>query len=642
MFTSSRSLGCFIGLVGGLFVAICGTKLANAQPPTDLSRLLSDLEVAVREQEPGAMFTATKALADRGDPRAIPDLIGILDADNSDDTIYEIGHFALTPLTEVRFDFTHHGPWWRRWWEANAARFDEEVRKRPIPDLPKTEHGKAFAANPPDPDSIILEPTLDDLLERLEDNVHKGDGARITQTAQWIARLEDSRAIPQLISIIDADNSTQAIYSIGWSALTPLTGVRYDDTHHGLWWRKWWEANSARYDEEVRSRPIPDLPKTERGKAFAANPPDPDSIILEPTLDDLLEQLEQNIKDRDASTIGSTARWIAEFENPRAIPKLIDLIERDNTSDTIYYVGWFGLTPLTTVEFDESHDGKWWRQWWEENRADVEVRIADARKREPPSGNLRVPNHERPLIHAEDVADISADDRRAQNDPYKRYILIGGRDDQPAPPNGYKVLLVLPGGSGSPDFHPFIKRIYRHVLSDEYLLAQIVAPEWDRQQAQKLVWPTTTNPHKSMKFTTEQFIDVVLDEIDQDYAIDEKYILMLAWSSSGPPTYAITLLPDTRVRGAFVAMSVFKPEMLPPIENVSDLAFYILHSPQDFIPIKHAEAARDQLRAAGAKTKLTTYKGGHGWRGNVYQNLRDGIRWLEEQVADDGDVQDGR
>ena len=261
---------------------------------------------------------------------------------------------------------------------------------------------------------------------------------------------------------------------------------------------------------------------------------------------------------------------------------------------------------------------------------------------EPPNENVRVLNHERPLPHAEDVADIPAEDRRAQDDPFKRYILIGGRGDQPAPPNGYKLLLVLPGGSGSPDFHPFIKRIYRHVLSDEYLLAQIVAPEWDAKQAQEQVWPTTTNPHKSMKFATEQFIDVVLDEIDRDYEIDEKHIFMLAWSSSGPPTYATMLQPKTRVTGAFVAMSVFKPETLPPIENAKDRAFYILHSPQDFIPIAHAEAARDQLRAAGATTKLTTYQGGHGWRGNIYQNMRDGIRWLEEQVTVAGNTQNER
>ena len=610
-------------------------------PEPTLDDLLDRLQKQIRLDDPPSVWGTAQSIARLQNPRAIPDLIGILDADNSDQTIYGIGWYALTPLTGVRYDDTHHGSWWRQWWEANAARYDEDVRRRSIPEFPKTEHGKAFAANPPDPASIILEPTLDDLLERLDQNVKDGDDSTIGSTARWIAEFENPRAIPDLIGILDSDNSHATIYRIGWFALTPLTGVRFDYTHHGPWWRQWWEANAARYDEEVRRRLIPDLPKTAHGKTFAANPPDPAAIILEPNLDDLLERLDQNVKDGDDSTIGSTARWIAEFENPRAIPKLIKLIERDNTQNTIYGVGWFGLTPLTQVQFDKAHDGPWWRQWWAENRADVEAKIADARKREPPSGDLHVANHERPLIHADDVADIPAVDRRAQNDPYKRYILIGGPADQPAPPEGYKLLLVLPGGPGTPDFHPFVKRIYRNVLSDEYLLAQIVAPEWDRQQAQKLVWPTATNPHSSMKFTTEQFIDAVLDEIDQDYTIDQGYIFVLAWSSSGPATYAIALQPNTRVTGAFVAMSVFKPQTLPPIEDAAGLAFYILHSPQDRIPIKHAETARDQLRAAGAKTKLTTYEGGHGWRGNVYQNLRDGIRWLQEQVKDNTGVDAG-
>ena len=370
------------------------------------------------------------------------------------------------------------------------------------------------------------------------------------------------------------------------------------------------------------------------GNLAAAQPPS--------DLSRLLGELEAGVRLQDTEAIIIAANEIGDRRDPRAIPVLIGIIDSDNSHQSIYNIGWFGLGPLTGVQWDKAHNGEWWRQWWVENRADIEARIADARKREPPSGNVRLPNHERPLIHAEDVADIPADDRRAQDDPYKRYILIGGRGDQPAPPKGYKVLLVLPGGSGSPDSHPFIKRIYRHVLSDEYLLAQLVAPEWDRQQAQRLVWPTTTNPHPSMKFTTEQFIDAVLDEIEQEYAIDERHIFILAWSSSGPATYAIALQPNTRVTGAFVAMSVFKPETLPPIENVSNLAFYILHSPQDFIPIKHAQAARDQLRAAGATTKLTTYQGGHGWRGNIYQKLRDGICWLEEQVAVAGNTPDER
>ena len=58
-------------------------------------------------------------------------------------------------------------------------------------------------------------------------------------------------------------------------------------------------------------------------------------------------------------------------------------------------------------------------------------------------------------------------------------------------------------------------------------------------------------------------------------------------------------------------------------------AYLILHSRQDFIPIRMAETARDTLREHGAAVELMTYEGGHGWRGDVYGNLRRGIDWLE-------------
>jgi hypothetical protein len=38
----------------------------------------------------------------------------------------------------------------------------------------------------------------------------------------------------------------------------------------------------------------------------------------------------------------------------------------------VYGVGYFGLTPLTGVQYHESHDGAWWRQWWEKNKTRFE------------------------------------------------------------------------------------------------------------------------------------------------------------------------------------------------------------------------------------------------------------------------------
>ncbi len=79
-------------------------------------------------------------------PYAIPTLIGIIDADNSYDTIYGIGYFALSnsvtlgPVTGVEFSPYHDGPWWRRWWDKNKSRFPEYIQQIQIPNLPKTEH----------------------------------------------------------------------------------------------------------------------------------------------------------------------------------------------------------------------------------------------------------------------------------------------------------------------------------------------------------------------------------------------------------------------------------------------------------------------------------------------------------------------
>lgn len=68
------------------------------------------------------------------------------------------------------------------------------------------------------------------------------------------------------------------------------------------------------------------------------------------------------------STYGMIGRALASIGDPRAIPPMIALIRADNTYDTVYYIGYFGLTPLTGVDYDESHDGPWWETWWMANR----------------------------------------------------------------------------------------------------------------------------------------------------------------------------------------------------------------------------------------------------------------------------------
>lgn len=81
-------------------------------------------------------------------------------------------------------------------------------------------------------------------------------------------------------------------------------------------------------------------------------------------------------------------------------------------------------------------------------------------------------------------------------------------------------------------------------------------------------------------------------------------------------------------------MSVFKPDLLPPLEKAKGHAYFLYHSPDDRVcPFRMAEQAEKDLKKNGAVVKLMTYQGGHGWRGDLYDNIRDGIEWLEKNHA---------
>ena len=111
-------------------------------------------------------------------------------------------------------------------------------------------------------------------------------------------------------------------------------------------------------------------------------------------------------------------------------------------------------------------------------------------------------------------------------------------------------------------------------------------------------------------------------------------MFVLAWSSSGPAAYAISLRKDTPVTGSFVAMSVFKPRQLGSLRTAKGAAYYLYHSPEDSkCPFRMAEDAEKQLAKKGAKVRLATYEGGHSWGRNVYGAMREGVRWLEANHA---------
>ena len=233
-----------------------------------------------------------------------------------------------------------------------------------------------------------------------------------------------------------------------------------------------------------------------------------------------------------------------------------------------------------------------------------------------------------------DVADIPSQKLQAANDPNKTYFLIGPAKNDKLPAGGYKLLLVLPGGDGSASFLPFVKRIYKHAAPDGYLLAQLVAPRWTPHQ--QIVWPHSKNKVPEMKFTTEQFIEAVVADLHKRHKINPKYVFTLSWSSSGPAAYATSLQQKTAVTGSYIAMSVFNEKYLPPLSRAKGRTYYIEHSPDDKVcPFWMARRAGQQLTKAGAKVNLATYKGGHGWRGNVYGRICNAIVWLQENTKRD-------
>lgn len=237
-----------------------------------------------------------------------------------------------------------------------------------------------------------------------------------------------------------------------------------------------------------------------------------------------------------------------------------------------------------------------------------------------------------PAWAQDDVEDVPCEDLKAGGDKDKRYFLIGGGKGVAAPAGGFKLAIIMPGGPGTAEFNPFVKRIWKNALTKDYVVAQPVAIPWGKDQ--QIVWPTKTNPVKGMKFSTEDFVEAVVKDAGARAKIDPRFIFTLSWSSSGPAAYALSLQEKKSVTGSFVAMSVFKPDLLPPLKNAKGHAYYIDHSPDDKVcPFRMAEQARDDLAKAGAKVEFSEQGGGHGWTGPVFDRIRKGFEWLEKNAA---------
>ncbi|MBL8692545.1 MAG: hypothetical protein JNJ88_00450 [Planctomycetes bacterium] len=236
-------------------------------------------------------------------------------------------------------------------------------------------------------------------------------------------------------------------------------------------------------------------------------------------------------------------------------------------------------------------------------------------------------------VREEDALEkLQVEDLRCGKNERQRYFLIRPAKEVKAPKEGFGLLLVLPGGDGSAEFHGFVKTIAAYAAGDQFLVAQLVAPKWKPEQVP--VWPTRPSPLPKAEFTTEEFVKSVVAEVAKSQKIDASRVYQLCWSSSGPAGYVMATEEKTPIRGSIIAMSVFHGKEIAKIQKSKGRPFFLLHSPEDTTcPIRLAEEAETALTKAGAVVTFERYSGGHGWTFPVHPTLRRALAWLDEKRA---------
>jgi len=222
-------------------------------------------------------------IAERNEARAIPLLIGAIEADNSYRTKYSIGYNVLRPLTKVEYSQFHDGAWWRRWWEAHKHEFPAEAQTNSIPAFDKTDYGQNYVPFPADTDT--LEGKLREIPAAIEEQQRIRQGTTeeprflLWLLADEIAQHKDPRAIPYLIALMDFDSSASTYVRRALRQLTgaddqnlvaappgqgeyrdPQSGKTYRDQFKSGWWRQWWADHRQDYPA-AQAIDIPDLSK---------------------------------------------------------------------------------------------------------------------------------------------------------------------------------------------------------------------------------------------------------------------------------------------------------------------------------------------------------------------------------------------
>ncbi len=86
----------------------------------------------VSDSDEDVFLAAAEALAEIGDPQAVPAMIEALKADPSPTRIYALGNFGLSPLTGIEYDPRHDGNWWEGAIEMRGDGKKKRVPRKPV------------------------------------------------------------------------------------------------------------------------------------------------------------------------------------------------------------------------------------------------------------------------------------------------------------------------------------------------------------------------------------------------------------------------------------------------------------------------------------------------------------------------------
>ncbi len=335
----------------------------------------------------------------------------------------------------------------------------------------------------------------------------------------------------------------------------------------------------------------------------------------------------------------SSESWIfmqalSTATDPHLIPKLIALLEADDTQETAQMVS-FALRRLTGNKIDRNHDGGWWHIWWDRNKTDF---AADVQAVPFPKIAVRKqPDAEGFFIR-----------RRAElhlinDDPQRAYWLlcpayIGPPTAQAGLPQlprkaTFGLIVALAGGSGNgEDLTDFWQDAIQKSLKDGYFVALPIAPKWAANQPAAWLTQQNVGQVKDARFTTEQFLDEVITDVSSRYPIDRNRLFLHGVAEGGLAAYACSLNPVTPFRGFYILSSAFRTSQLPPLTNARGRHYLLQQSKEDKLaPYFQATAAEELLRKQSAVVKLLTYKGDHGYKfaDNPWEQVAQAVTWLE-------------